>query len=322
MGFVIGIDGGTESIRARVLDLAGDCKSAAATPYETAFSAGARAEQDPEEWWRAVGTSVRRSVREAGFAPHKIDAIAIDTTCCSVVALDDRGRALRPAIIWMDVRAEAEAAAVLATADPALVVNCAGEGPVSAEWMIPKALWIREHEPDIFERAATICEYQDYMNLRLTGRRCASLNNASVRWHYSTQRGGYARGLLSKLGLDALYEKWPTDVIAAGSVIGELTKEAAEHLGLKAGVKVAQGGADAFIGLIGLGVSKPGQLALITGSSHLLFGVTAHPVSASGLWGTYSDARLSPVFTLSKAARPRRDPSSIGCAGWGAVRST
>jgi ribulose kinase len=290
MGLVIGIDGGTESIRARVYDLTGACLGTAAQPYETKFSPGARAEQDPEDWWRGAGLAVRGAIADAKVGAKRVRALAADTTCCSVVALDEHGRALRPAIIWMDVRAEAEAAAALATGDPALRVNCDGAGPVSAEWMIPKALWIARNEPDVFERAKTICEYQDFVNLRLTGRRCASLNNVSIRWHYSKQRGGPARSLAEKLGVSSLLEKWPSDVLAPGEVIGPLTREAAEHLGLSTDVLVAQGGADALIGMIGLGVHKPGQLALITGSSHLMFGVSDAPVSVAGLWGTYDSA--------------------------------
>src|SRR5271165_3845335 len=218
MDLVIGIDGGTEGLRARVYDLKGACLGTAAQPYETKFSPGARAEQNPEDWWRCAGLAVRGAIADAKVDPKYVRALAADTTCCSVVALDEHGRALRPAIIWMDVRAEAEAAAVLATGDPALRVNCNGAGPVSAEWMIPKALWIARNEPDVFERAKTVCEYQDFMNLRLTGRRCASLNNVSIRWHYSKLRGGPARSLVEKLGLSSLLEKWPPDVLAPGEV--------------------------------------------------------------------------------------------------------
>src|SRR5262249_689360 len=156
----------------------------------------------------------------------------------------------------------------------ALEVNGGGRGPVSAEWMIPKSLWLKRHEPDVFAHAATICEYQDYLNFHLTGRRCASLNNASVRWHYATDRGGPPSSLLRKLGLGALAEKWPAEVVAPGDVVGTLTQVAAAHLGLSPSVRVVQGGADAFIGMIGLGVAAPGQMALITGSSHLQLGVT------------------------------------------------
>lgn len=291
MSFVLGIDGGTESLRVRVFDLAGHCVATAAHPYETRFLPGARAEQDPEDWWRALGLAVRQAVEGNGIPPDAIEAMALATTCCSVVALDAAGTAVRPAIIWMDVRASEEARLVLETGDPALVVNGAGEGPVSAEWMIPKALWIARNEPDAFRRAATICEYQDLMNLRLTGRRVASLNNASIRWHYSSRRpGGIPASLLAALGLDALADKWPAEVLAPGALIGTLTREAAAHLGLPASVKVVQGGADALIGMIGLGVSQPGQLALITGSSHLQFGVSERAVSVPGLWGAYPDA--------------------------------
>ena len=80
---------------------------------------------------------------------------------------------------------------------------------VSAEWMIPKALWIKENEPDLFEKAATICEFQDYMNLHLTGRKCASINNVSARWHYDRSQGGIPETMLEKLGLGDLSENGP-----------------------------------------------------------------------------------------------------------------
>jgi len=290
MSCVIGIDGGTESVRAQIFDPAGHCKASASQPYDTRFAAGARAEQDPEDWWRSLGLAVRKAMKGAGIARDAVDALSLATTCCTVVALDDKARPLRPAILWMDVRAEAEAAATLATEDRALQVNGAGQGPVSAEWMIPKALWIARHEPQVFARATTICEFQDFMNLRLTGRRCASLNNVTIRWHYSTERDGYPTTLVEMLHLEPLLEKWPSEVLAPGEVVGALTAEAAEHLGLGQHVKVIQGGADAFIGMPGLGVAQPGQLALMTGSSHLLLGVSYHPMSANGLWGSYANA--------------------------------
>lgn len=290
MAYFLTADGGTESLRARVYDLSGRCLASAAVPYETRFSSGARAEQDPEDWWRAFVTASRRAIADARINPSAIEAICMATTCCTVVALDAEGRALRPAIIWMDVRANQEADAVLATGDPALVVNGAGAGPVSAEWMIPKALWLFRNEPDIFAKAHTICEYQDFMTLRLTGERAASLDNVSIRWHYSNDRGGWPTSLLEKLNFRVLLEKWPDRVVAPGEVVGTLRRSAAEELGLPGSVRLVQGGADALIGMIGLGVAKPGQLALITGSSHLQFGVTDKPVHAPGIWGAYADA--------------------------------
>lgn len=289
MAYYLTADGGTESLRARIYDLKGTCLGSKAIPYETHFSPGARAEQNPEDWWRALIAATRGAIAEAQIDAGQIEAMAFATTSCTVVALDKHGRALRPALLWMDVRANAEADAVLATGDARLALNGAGKGPVSAEWMIPKALWLKRNEPAAFAAAETICEYQDFLNLRLTGERCASLDNAGLRWHYSSRDGGFARGILSKLDLSELEAKWPQRVIAPGQVVGTLTLAAAAELGLSSKVKVVQGGADALIGMIGLGVAKPGQLALITGSSHLQFGVTEAPIHAPGVWGAYPD---------------------------------
>ncbi|KIT14919.1 FGGY-family carbohydrate kinase [Jannaschia aquimarina] len=286
---VIGIDGGTEGLRARVFDLTGRSLGDHSAPYETDFPAPGRAEQDPDAWWRACGEAVRGAVAASGVDTGSIAALACDTTSCTVVALDEDGAPLRPCLLWMDVRAHEEAADILATGDPALRVNGAGAGPLSPEWMLPKALWIKRNQPDILARATKVGEYQDFLTFRLTGRWCASLNNLTMRWHYQTQHGGWPDSLLARLDLSDLREKWPSDIAAPGEVVGPLTPAAADHLGLSTGVQVVQGGADAFIGMIGLGVTQPGDLALITGSSHLQLGIAAGETHAAGVWGTYAD---------------------------------
>ena len=288
--YVIGVDGGTESIRAGVFDLSGNPIAFASVTYPTDFPIPGWAEQNPEDWWNALGGAVRRAVIDANVGKQEILGICLDTTCCSVVALDGAGNPLRPALIWMDMRSAPQTEQVLATADPALQVNSNGGGPVSAEWMIPKSLWIQQEEPEIFENAETVCEFQDYLNLHLTGKRVASINNVSVRWHYGPGWGGWARSMVESLGMSELLKKWPAIVLRLGEEIGGLTSKAAAHLDLPEGVPVLQGGADAFIGMIGLGVVNPGSLAFITGSSHLHLGLSPQAFHGQGIWGTYADA--------------------------------
>ena len=290
--YLIGVDGGTESLRVGIFDLQGRPLAFASTAYETRFPNPGWAEQDPRDWWTALGQSVRKAVEGAGVNSAEIAALAVDTTCCSVVVLDGKGEPLRPCLIWMDMRSAPQTEKVVATRDQALRVNSNGEGPVSAEWMVPKALWIKENEPEIFARATTICEFQDYINYHLTGRLVSSINNVSARWHCDRRRGGIPESLLEKLGLSALAEKWPAEVHDLGQVIGGLTARAAEHLGLPQELPVVQGGADAFIGMVGLGVVRPGSLAFITGSSHLQLGLSDIPFHGTGIWGTYADALL------------------------------
>ena len=289
MSYVIGIDGGTEGLRAHIFDLSGHSHGVGKSAYPTQFPEPGQAEQLPEDWWQSAGVAVREALAASKMSPDQISAIACDTTSCTVVALDKNGDPLRPALLWMDVRAHREAAEIAACGDPALRINGGGQGPVSPEWMLPKALWIKRNQPAIFAKAAMIGEYQDYMTLKLTGIWAGSLNNMTMRWHYQTEHGGWPVSMLQGLGLSRLLELWPEDIVAPGKIIGPLTPEAAAHLGLNAGTPVVQGGADAFIGMIGLGVTEPGDLALITGSSHLHLGVAGKSVNARGVWGTYQD---------------------------------
>ena len=296
--YVIGVDGGTESLRTGVFDLSGNPLAFASVTYPTNFPVPGWAEQDPDDWWNALGRSVRQAVIDAKVSKQEILGLCLDTTCCSVVVLDGAGNPLRPALIWMDMRSAPQTEQVLATGDLALKVNSNGGGPVSAEWMIPKSLWIHQNEPEIFQNAETICEYQDYLNLHLTGKRVASINNVSVRWHYGPGWDGWASRMVEILGMPELLKKWPDTVLRLGEEIGGLTSNASLHLDLPEGLPVLQGGADAFIGMIGLGVVDPGSLAFITGSSHLHLGLSQKALNGQGIWGTYANAVIPGLHVL------------------------
>lgn len=125
-----------------MFDEAGTPLSFASATYPTAFPAPGWAEQEPGHWWAGLGTAVRQAVAGAGIQPSQVASICVDTTCCTVVALDAAGAALRPALLWMDMRSAGQAAKVAACGDEALAVNSAGAGPVSAEWMVPKVGWV------------------------------------------------------------------------------------------------------------------------------------------------------------------------------------
>jgi ribulose kinase len=146
----------------------------------------------------------------------------------------------------MDARSAPQTRHIFETCqgDPCLDINSGGEGPLSAEWMLPKALWIYENEKEtVWTKAKVICEYQDYINFKLTGVLCASSCNAAARWHWNGQTclqdasddnkyPGRPMSLYQTLGIPELADKLPQKCLAMGSLVGSLTQEAAHHLGL------------------------------------------------------------------------------------------
>jgi len=334
---VVAVDGGTESIRACCFDDCGNIVGkSCAIPYETYHEQPGFAEQDPADWWNNMGQAVRGALasveeefelgettsKEWSFSNwfqnifgagesevEKVDvrslvaAICIDTTCCSVVVLDENHKPLRKSLLWMDARSAPQTVEIMkkAKGDKALKVNCNGNGPISAEWMTPKCMWIKQNENSLYNKAKYICEYQDYINYKMTGVMCASSCNAAARWHWDgdkcidTTKDKYAgrpMSLYKKVGMLDLADKLPQVCLPMGSLVGRLTQEAADHLGLLPDTPVAQGGPDAFVGMVGLGCIHSQQLCLITGSSHLHCVVTSKPLTANGSWGAYKGAPL------------------------------
>jgi ribulose kinase len=290
MTALLAIDGGTESLRAALFALDGACLGAAAAPYPVNFLAGGRAEQRPSDWWSSLTTAVRAVLGQTRINSSEIAAICLDTTCCTLVAVDHNGAPLRDAILWMDVRAGKEANEISSIDDPYLQVNGGGMTPVQAEWMIPKALWLKRNEPECYQRTATLYEYQDHLNRLLTGRVTGSLSGMVGRWHYLPDRGGWPLGIFNAVGLDDLLDKLPQDILRPGQFVGDLLPSVAAELGLRAGTPVFQGGADAYIAVIGMGVAAPGEMALVTGSSHLHLAITDTPFHRRGILGTFRDA--------------------------------
>jgi len=294
--YVIGIDGGTESIRTGLFDLQGNLLLSKSRPYQTRFPQSGWAEQDPQEWWVALKQAVRDLLDGTDAAPEEIKGIGVDATCCTVVLLDSNMNPLRNALLWMDVRAGREARFIAESGHPALKYN--GFGNVSAEWMPCKALWLKRNEPEVYSRAAIACEYLDFINYRLTGRKTASINNASARWYYDDDEGGFPSSFYEAIELGDLLSKFPPDVLDMDQPVGRLTPEAASQLGLKEETVVAEGGADAFVGMIGLNVIEPGRLAFITGSSHLHLGMSPMAFHKKGIFGSYPNAVIRGQHTV------------------------
>src|SRR6266478_929993 len=291
----LGLDVGTQSFRAAVIDSAGNCRSFATSPIVTTYPEPGWAEQDAREWWQAAKQAVPHALAKGQVKPSDIAAIGLDCTACTVLPCKDDATPLRKALLWMDQRSFREAAEISATGDPILRYV---SGVVSPEWMLPKALWLKRHEPTVYEQATKIVECTDWFMHQLTGEWTLSLNNVTVKWNYARPEGGWSKSLLSQVGLNDLIEKWPAQVISLGGGEGKLSSRAAEELGLRPGTPVAQGGIDAYLGMLGLGAVNSGDLAMIMGSSTCHLAMSARGLFGSGMLGCYPDAVVEGLYTL------------------------
>ncbi|TVR04414.1 MAG: xylulose kinase [Spirochaetaceae bacterium] len=288
--YVLGIDAGTESFRAGVYDASGRCLGFGVSPNENIHRFPAWAEQSIDRWDRAMVEAIQKALAASGVKPTEIAGIGLDGTSCTVVFLDKNGRPLRDAIIWMDIRAAKEAEEIANGSEEAL--EYIGNAKLSAEWFPCKVLWTKRNEPQTYEKAATIFEQTDWMVYRLTGEITGNINTTTVRWFYNARKGGIPRDLYSRIGLDDVFDKLPSRILQLGEEAGRLTPEMAERTGLPAGIPVAGGGADAYIGVIGVNALTAGKLALITGSSQLHIGVSPVELHTRGLFGSFPDALI------------------------------
>jgi FGGY-family pentulose kinase len=294
MTYLIGIDVGTQSVRSCLFDLDGGVVASASRPLTTTFPRPAWAEQDAEEWWRGALETLREILLLSRVDPAEIAALSYDCTACTVVALAEDGSPLRPALLWMDERAHAEADEVSATSHP-ILKYCGGK--VSPQWMLPKGRWLERHEPALFARARWIVDAADFLTLRLTGRMTASLDTATAKWNYARPLGGWPADFLRAARAERLAEKWPADVLPVGQSLGRIREAVAREIGLSPATVVAQGGIDAHAGEIALGAVGAGDLALILGSSTCHMAQSKTPVFAN-IWGPYPDALVEGMFTL------------------------
>lgn len=264
----LGIDVGTTGVRAGFYLPDGSCIGFGASSLALTRPSLTWAEQNPSDWMDAMEIAVKSGLSKHAILPEEVVSMAVASTCCSVVLCDRAGTPLRNCIMWMDVRASDEQDEILEKTGERL----------SAEWMPAKLLWLKRHEPEVYKRAEVFCECQDYLTYRLTGLWSVNINTA-CNWGYNADQEAFPVWFYEKAGLEDALDKFPADhVYRVGDPIGTLTPESAVTLGLTEKTLVAQGGVDASIGILGMGVTGPGTVALMTGTSNLAMLLTREPL--------------------------------------------
>lgn len=304
---VLGIDCGTQSLRAAVYRADGKVIAQASSSYPTTYPHSDWAEQDPEDWWRGLREAVHACIGARGVNAADIAAIGIDSTSFTGVWCNERGTPLRPALLWMDHRAAREAAEIVASRHPALEHS---GWRVSSEWMLPKSMWIACHEPEIHRGAERIAGAVDWLVYRLTGTWTTSTGGATSKRHW-TPSGGWPEELYALMGVPDLAEKNPDRVQYIGEPTANLLPEAAEALGLSTGCIVAHAGMDGWVAPIGKACLEPGTASLTLGTSTVMILETLERTIIDGIMGPFPEGIRKGRFTYEAG-----QTSGASVVGW------
>lgn len=259
---LLGLDVGTTSAKGVLLRADGRVVAEAGSPpYPVDRPWPGWAEQDPEAWWAAVRGVVRELCARID-GNGRVAGVAASGQGCACTLVDARGEPLRPAIIWMDTRAAAEADRMAAAwGDDVRRLNGNGVGVYNVE---PKLLWLREHEPEVLARAEYTLTTTAYVTRRLSGRTAMNAADGGILFAYDAAAGGWSDGLLRAMGLrPGLYPP----LFPCAQVVGEVTAEAARETGLAPGTPVVAGGEDTPAAALSAGVRAPGDAFLSLGTA-------------------------------------------------------
>lgn len=250
---IIAHDLGTTGNKATLVDPARGPLASETVAYPADFGPSGKAEQDPDAWWQAVCTASSRLLERTGTAASEIDVISFSGQMMGAVLLDRRGRPVRPAIIWADTRSTAACDALIRQVGMESAYRTTGHR-LNPTYSLTKIMWVREHEPEAFERTVSVVQAKDYIAFRLTGELATDPSDASSTNAYDQATGRWSEELITASGLPP--SLFPT-VIDSTSVIGAVTPEAASVTGLRAGTPVVLGGGDGPMAALGAGIVDP-----------------------------------------------------------------
>ncbi len=265
--YLLGLDVGTTGSKAVLVDREGRVVHSTTTAHPLSTPRPAWVEQDPSAWWAASFESIRQVLRASGASADDIAGVGLTGQMHGLVLLDAAGEVLRPCILWNDQRSAAECAAITEAVGAERVLQITGN-PVLPGFTAPKLVWVREHEPDSYRRAAKVLLPKDYLRYRLTGALVSDVSDASGTALFDVGARAWSDEMLAALGIPPA---WVPEVTESPEVSAFVSAEAAREIGLRAGTPVVSGAGDQAAGAVGMGIVRPGQVSLALGTSGVVF---------------------------------------------------
>jgi xylulokinase len=280
MDYVIGCDVGSQGTKAILLSTAGEFAGETYEGYPIDYPHPLWAEQPVGRWLDALTVAIRRLLAESGVSPEHVRALSLATQVDGVVPIDSSGRALHPAIIWMDRRAGKQCERVRGHLGEEQIFQLTGLN-LDATHVAPKIRWLGDHHPEIYQQAAYFLLPGSFMAYALTNELGVDYSNASSTLLMDVHTKTWSEAMIDAFEID---QSRLAPISAATATLGPLSPTMAEKLGLGTGTLVMVGCGDEHAACLGAGVTQPGIAGDIAG--------TAEPVCAASAEVAFDVTRL------------------------------
>jgi xylulokinase len=230
-------------------------------------------EQDPALWWHATLESIRQVTEKTGVDATSVKGIGLTGQMHGLVLLDANGDVLRPAILWNDQRTGPQCDAIRAKLGREKLIQITGNDALTG-FTAPKILWVKEHEPEIWDQACHILLPKDYVRYKLTDEFASDRAGGAGTILFDLAKRDWSSVVLSALDIPAEYLPRTYE---GTDVTGVLSSSVADELGLPAGIPVYGGGGDQAAAAVGTGAVKAGVVSLSLGTSGVVFAATDSP---------------------------------------------
>jgi len=270
--YLLGFDVGSSSVKASLVNAdSGKCVATAFFPEKEAPIMALKtgwAEQEPQMWWDNAKLSLKKIMADSGAMAEEIKAIGISYQMHGLVCVDKNLQALRPSIIWCDSRAVPYGEKAFKTIGSEKCLQHLLNSP--GNFTAAKLAWVKENEPDLYDKIYKVMLPGDYIAMRLSGVANTTVSGLSEGMFWDFKNNQVADFLLDYYGFD---KSIFADIVPTFSVQSEVCAEAAAELGLKAGTPITYRGGDQPNNALSLNVLNPGEIAATAGTSGVVYGV-------------------------------------------------
>lgn len=269
--YLIAHDLGTSGDKATLFTTEGEMIRSAVVSYDVDFFGDNRAEQNPQDWWNAFCQATGEILE--GIDPNQVLAISFSAQMQGCLPVDEQGIPLRKSIIWADQRAVKEAAILEEKLGADHIYEVTGHR-VSPSYTIEKLMWLKKHEPDIYQKTYKVLQAKDYIIFRLTGKFVTDYSDGSGTQAMDLKKMEWSREILAAAEIDV--DKFP-ELHNATDIAGKVTAHASSACGLGEHTLVICGGGDGPCSAVGAGCVKDGELFTTFGTSAWIGGTSTDP---------------------------------------------